>query len=258
MLIFKWKKSIFNFSLLFLYTWFYITQPLGNNKFSYKKRKSLWSKAQIYVPPLIQWTSKDLKISNQISFEEVVNNKLISCKWLQNFVQIKNSNPPTFIIDNHNYALYFRYLAYQKKIISKNNLLIHIDQHSDMKKNYSKLKDNFTLRDLFHFTNFKTNVWNFISISKKIWLVKNIIQIRSDYSLNQIYTNFQNLKSGYILDIDIDFRQGKNDYKKDFKIIKKLISKASLITIATSPFFIDQKLAITITKKLISNCCTNN
>jgi hypothetical protein len=57
----------------------------------------------------------------------------------------------------------------------------------------------------------------------------------------------------YILDIDIDFREDKTEQemKSDFEIIRKIVDNVCLITIATSPYFMEQKKAIEIIKLLV-------
>lgn len=57
----------------------------------------------------------------------------------------------------------------------------------------------------------------------------------------------------YILDIDVDFREDKSaqEMESDFEIIRKLIDNACLITIATSPYFMNQKKAIELIKELL-------
>ena len=69
--------------------------------------------------------------------------------------------------------------------------------------------------------------------------------------------DFQNYN--YILDIDVDFwacpsdrREDKTqqEMESDFEIIRKLVDNACLITIATSPYFMEQKRAIEIIKLL--------
>jgi len=57
----------------------------------------------------------------------------------------------------------------------------------------------------------------------------------------------------YILDIDVDFWEDKSqqEMESDFEIIRKIVDNACLITIATSPYFIDQKKAIEIVKQLL-------
>jgi len=236
-------------------SWFYINKPVGNNEFSYKKRINLWSKWKIYVTNIKKWNLNDLGVGNKIVFQEVVKNKLVSCVWLRNFLWIKKWGKNVFIVDNHNYALYFRYRALKEWIVKKWIKLIHIDQHSDMKENKNKLNWN----NIWKFVNEKTNVGNFIYPAIKSWLINEIIQVRTEVKLNEIWL-IPNLPAGrqgskflipnFILDIDMDFRVGKNDVEKDFEIVRKLIKKAKIITIATSPYFMDQNLAINLIKKL--------
>lgn len=58
----------------------------------------------------------------------------------------------------------------------------------------------------------------------------------------------------YILDIDIDFREQKSEeeIKNDVKIIQKIVDNVCLITIATSPYFMNQKRAIEIIRKILT------
>ena len=60
-------------------------------------------------------------------------------------------------------------------------------------------------------------------------------------------------KYNYILDIDVDFWEEKTDeeMESDFAIIKKLVDNVCLITIATSPYFMEQKKAIELIKKIL-------
>ena len=60
----------------------------------------------------------------------------------------------------------------------------------------------------------------------------------------------------FVLDIDLDIFSKDMDYiPLDIKInkIRNLIKKAKTITIATSPYFIEQEYAINILKKIF-NC----
>jgi hypothetical protein len=58
----------------------------------------------------------------------------------------------------------------------------------------------------------------------------------------------------YILDIDLDFRAPEmiNDHvDQTLEKTRNLITNASLVTIATSPGYIDQELALEILEKLL-------
>ena len=231
---------------------FYISKNIGNNSFSYEKRKALWSDCTIYVPSLISGDLNDLKIWNQIVFEEVDSKwNLSSHVWLQNFLHISKSGKDIFIMDNHNHALYFRFQSYFQKNISAPISLIHIDQHTDMNDNENNFSLDSDLDQISDFVNYECNVWNFIKPAIQSWLISEVQQINTEYKM----TNFvSDLQSDFILDIDIDFRHPDMNIEKYQETIDKtreLISKAKLVTIATSPFFIDQNLAIQITKELL-------
>jgi len=56
----------------------------------------------------------------------------------------------------------------------------------------------------------------------------------------------------YIVDIDVDFRVDKEITQEEIHIIRELIKKAKAVTIATSPYFIDQDKAIEIIRKILA------
>ena len=83
-----------------------------------------------------------------------------------------------------------------------------------------------------------------------IGLISNVEQINTEYKL----LNFKLPKYDYILDIDLDFRAPEMSIEKYTETIektKKLISKSRVVTIATSPYFLDQNLAIKICSDII-------
>jgi len=57
----------------------------------------------------------------------------------------------------------------------------------------------------------------------------------------------------YILDIDLDFRAPEtgNQIESHLALLHSLIQNAESVTIATSPFFLDQHLAIEMVGKLV-------
>ncbi len=185
--------------------------------------------------------------------EKNENWKLEYFHGLKNFLRVEKSDfPPIFIFDNHNHAITFRYnIIYTKKI--KNAELIHIDQHSDCWKNKNHLELNWNeneLEKVFEFWNEKCNVWNFILPAIELWLINTVEQINTEYKL----LNFQTDKNNIILDVDLDFRapeMGIEKHLKTIEKIKELISKSNIVTIATSPYFLDQKVAISIIDGLL-------
>jgi len=179
---------------------------------------------------------------------------------LKNFLRIeKTGSPLIFIFDNHNHAPVFRYnIIYNKRI--KNVELIHIDQHSDCWENKNHLKLNWNeneLENVFHFYNEKCNVGNFIPSSIESWIISDQTQIRSIFALKNLKIE---KNQNFILDIDLDFCLNWIDRniinEESIKILKKKFNEswnfALCITIATSPYFLDQEVAINILKKLLN------
>jgi hypothetical protein len=233
--------------------WFYIDTPIGNNEFHYNERLALWSKGEIFVPNLIQWTVADLEEGSEIVFEEVSEGKVISCTGLKHFVQTTYKWIPTYIFDNHNHALFFRYRHTKQFEDTKPFILIHIDQHADTKENKNSFQATHSSpQEVFGFSNYACNVGNFLTSAKDAGIIDEIIQIRSQHALHNMEAlDFHSYN--YILDIDIDFWEWKSEQEieSDFEIIRKLVDNVCLITIATSPYFMDQKKAIEIIKDLV-------
>ena len=232
---------------------FYITEPVWNNAFSYEKRKN----KKLYVPSLIEIDSFDkIKLWDEIVFEDYdFNNKLSSNKWLKNFYKIKWKNKDIYLFDNHNHAFYFWYLAKNEWIIWDNNTLIHIDEHADTRDNNKYLAKPYSndLKKVFEFTNNILNVWDYIIPAKEEGIIWDVIQIRNTVNLEDYIKIKDNLSWNIILNLDLDFFQPDLDFI-DYELKKKVIldaaNKASIITIASSPFFINQELAIKVFKDI--------
>ena len=235
-------------------TWKYFTKALGNNAFSYVQRKALWSQTKIFVTNLIQGNREDLKQWSEIVFEEIDHNQLKSCTGLQHFIHTQYQSIPVYIVDNHNHVLSFRYQQSKNSMDpqdAKPYKVIHIDQHADTKPNTENIITEAG-EDIETFIHEKTNVGNFISAALHNNIIDEVIQIRSGYALHHMQP-LDFLQYNYILDIDIDFWEDKSATERasDIIIIHELIKNVCLITIATSPFFIDQSQAIRIAKQIL-------
>ncbi len=225
---------------------FYITTPVWNNKLSFEKIPN----KKLFVPSLISF-AWEIKITDEITFCDVdFDWNLQICSGLENFYKFNYKNIPLYLFDNHNHAFYFWYEEFFKNNLTNSSLLIHIDEHSDLRipENIPEKINN--LEEAFNYTNFELNVWNYIIPAQKLWLIWDMIQIRNEYNLENIdYNKIDDFSWTIILNIDLDFFEPELDYidynlKK--KIILELCKKANVITVATSPFFINQKLAIKV------------
>ncbi len=238
--------------------WFYLEEPVWNNVFSFEERKN----KKLYIPKLIKIDNfneiKLQKDKEKIAFEDFdFNDKLSTNYWLENFYEIDWKGKKTYLFDNHNHAFYFWYSARNKWIIWNDNTLIHIDEHADTRDN-NKILDKNNSNDLdkvFKFTNEVLNVGDYIIPAKNEWLIWDIVQIRNTSNLEEYLKNKDKYKENIILNLDLDFFQTDLDFI-DYDLKKKVIldaaEKASIITICTSPFFIEQELAIKVFKDIFS------
>lgn len=243
-------KTIMNIKALqTLYPGFEITQPIGNNVFSYEQRQN----KTIFVSPLAaQGNLSDLQIGSRIVFSEIEEGIEKNFVGLKNFLYYPYQGKDIFIFDNHNHAFFFWLAGYLQGKIEPGLALVHIDQHSDMREpaEYPDfvLEKKLSLQKVFEYTNLKLNVGNFIQPALRLGLFSEIQIIDST-------TSFESpVQDDFILDIDMDIFSDDMDYiDKDEKIDKIIsyITKAKFITIATSPYFINQKRAITILNRLL-------
>ncbi len=227
------------------YIGFYIDKPIGNNIFSYEER----SNKKIYVPKLIEGTLDDVVVGNEVVFNEIDENIEIKAKGLKNMVKYNFKDKDVYIFDNHNHALYFWIKSLKLNNFNKGCKLVHIDQHKDMREpeNYDVDMDN--IDDVFRYTNEVLNVGNFIQPALKHSIFSEVIIIDSSYGFNL------DIQGEFVLDIDLDIFSRDMEYiSHDLRInkIKELIEKAKVITIASSPFFIEQEYAIKVLKELFN------
>lgn len=232
------------------YHGFFIHKPVSNNAFSYNKRIN----PDLYVAPLIEDDISKLLVGSKVVFEDFDDQgNLKSCDGLENFLRFEingnNQKTPVYIFDNHNHAFYFWNLEATLGRIKNGVTLLHIDQHKDSRQpaSYPNATD---LQTIFTYTNTELNVGNFIDPALHAGLIASVINITSQAEMDQLNTS---LGERFLLDIDMDFFAPELDYinnNQKIDLIKKLIPRASLITIATSPFFIDQNLAIKYLRKI--------
>lgn len=227
------------------YNGFYIEKPMGNNIFSYDKRDN----KSIYVPKLISGTLDDVKLGNKVVFNEVDENEEIKAIGLENMVEYVLGNKKIYVFDNHNHAFYFWLKSMMNDEFTRGCKLVHVDQHKDTREPDNYDVDINNIEDVFRYTNEVLNVGSFIKPALQHKIFSELIIIDSLYGFDL------DIKPEFVLDIDLDIFSSDMDYIPfDFKLdkIKNLIKKAKVITIATSPYFINQEYAIKVLKELFN------
>lgn len=240
--------------------WIWLTQASWNNIFAYEQRKLVESQPQLWIP--------ELKTINDVK-EITLGTKTVFCEcdeqWtiqqftgLEYIYQIMSDQSwihcPVYIFDNHNYALYF--WAIQRKTLDTPPHVIHIDQHSDLGATpTSGILPHLmsgTDKQWFDYAVKTCNVGNFINPALESGIIWSCNWIKNQYNLEQLSLT-HSPASPYWLDIDLDFwAPGMGtDLAKTVPIVRSLMREASLITIATSPYFLDQAYAITLLEQLL-------
>lgn len=232
-----------------------IDRPIGNNIFVYNERKELFGKAEIVIPQLIEGTLDDVQLGDSIVFTEEINGEVNEFTGLKNLVCLHSANVPLYVMDNHNHALYCWYREFLAGKIESWLPLIHIDQHSDM-KDPAWWIDKDQEEDLCYIATYVNEVCtiaNFIQPALRSGLLGECMQVRTEYWI--INGEWWMVNDAYILDIDIDFwalEMGIEEFDRTIQKTRQLITGASMVTIATSPCFIDQERAVEIVAMLLN------
>lgn len=236
------------------YRGFFIEEEVGNNVFSYSIRED----KKIYVPKIREGSYLDVEVGREIAFSEVEEGEEISKVGLKSFILYYHCEKPVYIFDNHNHAFFFWCLERKLGNLSDGSQLIHIDQHKD-----TRIPDNYEvdiddLKSAFDYTNHTLNVGNFIKPAMERGMFEELKIIDSEYSLEEIKKQRDIFDKPYSLDVDLDFFSEDMSYideGKKIDLVRESISKAQVITFATSPFFIDQSSAIEKLRKCLEKLC---
>ena len=134
-------------------------------------------------------------------------------------------------------------------MFNKGCKLVHIDQHKDMREPENYDVDINDIDDVFRCTNYTLNVGNFIKPALHHNIFSEAIIIDSTYGLEM------DVEGEIVLDIDLDIFSKDMEYMSyDLRVnkIKEYIERSKVITIASSPFFIEQDYAIKVLKELFN------
>ncbi len=232
-----------------LYNGFFLSDARGNNAFSFDQREN----RRLWVAPLQGGSPGDLKIGTQTVFSEVEEGIEINRPGLEHFLYLSRGGKDIFIFDNHNHAFFFWMAGIKYQRFAAGLPLIHIDQHSDMRTPELpppplRLDETLVLQPVFEYTNYVLNVGNFIQPALQSGVFSSVEIV------DGVSTLRQEVAPPYVLDIDLDiFAPEMNYIDEDWKVerIRACLPGAQFITMATSPYFIDQERAIRFVHRLL-------
>lgn len=109
---------------------------------------------------------------------------------------------------------------------------------------------------MWHFVHEQCTVANYIQPAIRHGLIEQVIRIEGENDIEKCENYEPKINESLILNLDLDFFAKELDYidfNKKRQIILKFARKAQLITIATSPFFIDQDRAIRYLRRIFGD-----
>lgn len=178
---------------------------------------------------------------------------------LESFVSTVWEGVPFHIFDNHNFALAFWLEAYASGVLAKGSRLVHVDMHSDLWKNgfdldLERVGDAAYVED---FVNSKTEVGNYIDPAIRCGLIGEIVKIEGGGELESALARLENGEIDFnvptVLNLDLDFFAPDLDYVP-FQLKKRAVlafaKKSRIVTVATSPGFIDGEAALRAFRKI--------
>ncbi len=226
---------------------FFIESPVGNNALSFERRGAA---PRLWVPSLVAGTIDDVVPGERVVFEDFDEHDVLqSCTGLAHLVRTELAGIPAVIVDNHNHAFYFWMEALTTGVLQPGATLVHIDQHRDTRVP-ERAYDGTSLDDAFHYTNFHLNVGNYIVPAQRAGVVGDAQFVTSGEALND---HRLVARTNKILNLDLDFFAPEMSYinfDNAREFIHAHLAGTALITVATSPFFIDQPQAIATLKTL--------
>lgn len=207
---------------------------------------------------------------------------------LKDFIRLNRgqNNTSIYIVDHHQFALYGWAEAYMEGKIVSGVGLRHFDNHNDagvadrldvMTKQVFQ-EGKWSLQQIVEYV-FGLGCWEFIEPAQRLGLVGELIHIapghesrtenrKIDLPRTIQYTR---VSMGYyvdnpssfvldpkkkIVDIDLDYFVSDDfnpkDEDRDIQVMREEIASAGVVTLATSPGFIDQERAVKLIKKILS------
>ncbi len=218
----------------------------GNNTFAYDQRvQETWS-ASISIP-----SKKTIQSIDQVSLW----NTCVFCERDDHGIVVSYIGlahlylfDHAVIFDNHNHALYWWAWRRQQHGLYP---VIHIDQHADLwtpLKPFARDKRD-DMDYVWEYTQYYCTVGSFIQPALTSGIITSCEQRRTEYAVLHNPIPDQ----PFILDIDLDFRDPRmtnNHTHETINRTKTLIQHATFVTIATSPYFLDQSFALEVLRKL--------
>ncbi|MDF2379516.1 MAG: UPF0489 family protein [Candidatus Gracilibacteria bacterium] len=226
-----------------------LDKGIGNNSFSLDRKPQ---RSPLRITPLMKGSFGDLQVSDQITFHDFDEDKWVECSGLEKALLCLDYEIPIYVFDNHNHAFYGWCEGLMAGWFQKGATLVHVDAHYDdaVPPNIEVNIDD--LKDVFRYTNEVLQIATFINPALELGIfdeVRNYVESK-EFGVASLELGEQ---KQIVLDIDLDVfctEMSHVEFEQKMEVIRKYLPQTKLITMATSPFFIDQEKAIRMAKRI--------
>ena len=229
---------------------------VGNNAFSLPKKVD---RNPLAITPLRMGSLEELRVGKQVAFQDFDGERWLECVGLESAILCLDYPVPISIFDNHNHVFYAWAEALKMGWFSKGATLVHMDEHFDASEAPNADVDFSDLSDVWRYTNEVLQVATYIRPAMKLGIFSGWV----NYVESGDFENFRRRGSRsspsegneVVINLDIDvFHPDMShiSWQQKIEVLKYYLPQTRLITMATSPYFIDQQKAIELVKKVVA------
>lgn len=229
---------------------FFVLEPgVGNNAFSIDRKPD---RSPLKVTPLVDGQIEDAKLGTEVAFQDFDGERWMECVGLEAAIRCTEFSIPFYLFDNHNQAFYGWAEGMKNGYIKAGATLVHLDAHYDDREPPNVEVDLNDLKDVHRYTNEVLQIATFIRPALQLGMfrsVRNFVESR-EFEVPLEFGPDEEV----VLDIDLDLfceEMSHVDYSQKIQVIKDCLPHTKLITMATSPFFIDQGKAIDMARRIV-------
>lgn len=226
----------------------FLNPGVGNNAFSFSKKSD---RSPLAITPLQVGNLDDLKLGTQVVFQDFDGDQWLECVGLESAILCLDYSIPIYIFDNHNHVFYAWCEALKMGWFQRGATLVHMDEHFDAAFPLDPGSvDVDDLEDVWRYTNEVLQIATYIKPALKLGIFSECV----DYVESRHFETRKDLSREVIMNLDIDvFHPDMShiSWREKIDVMKYYLPQTKLITIATSPYFIDQQKAIDLVHQVI-------
>lgn len=221
----------------------------GNNAFSLEKMPD---RQDLRITPLQKGFIAEAQMGTHVAFQDFDGESWLECTGLQYAVCEMVGNIPVYLFDNHNHAFFGWLEAFHSGSFRKGASLVHMDAHFDDASPDHYDVDLSDLESVWKYTHETLQIASFITPALHHGVFSQCVNYVESGDFE--YLMPLNSKTDIVLDLDLDVfcdEMSHVTWSQKIEVLKYYWPQTRCVTMATSPFFIDQQRAIDIAKRLM-------